>query len=1384
MRVLGISIDHFACIRSASVKFGAWLNVLYGPNDLGKSTLAEAMRAAFLLPCTSSEHKRFVPAGTDEVPKVSLTFETEGGAKWRVTKAFGVRGTATLESSKDGIKWHAEARGREVDGSLRTLLAWGIPPPGGKGAPHGMGSAFLTTALLGRQGEVDGVLAASLEEDRDPAGRGLVTRALNVLGQDPLVQRMLARLEEKTDKVFTPEGKQRRTADSPLVRVKQEIDACEKKLRELDEAARRSDEVQRSIREFMGERDRIAEEREAGAKQVEKAQKDAALEEQRSAARKLVETAQGKLELIDASARSIAEARSLVTESETALTTATEAVRLSDEAAVADEAELRAAEQGLLHARAEGKEARSVADQVRERRLAELRAELASAQSRAEAAREVQRREERAGFLLQELRDAEAVVEEKRREEGRAALLLDQAILQENLHAARASQQLARDAETTAAVRRGALEAATLALRDAEMAVDAARRTIEATAAEASRRQATVAQEDARRQALRTSLLQLEALEREALALAERAQAAIRRAERVSSLQQSLDAATERAAATDRQLLQITVTVEQTERDHREVIGVAASRRLDELSRRDGGRAIVANPTELRSRASEMLARANELVAPFTPLPSADRLAAALAIAARRESLGIPPRRDRWGFPWIVSISIGLGIGVVVALCLSVAGYRPVPVVVVALLAALAAVGLCAVAFRVSSTGSRQGSSGLEQADREYIRRRWDEDVEPLLRRAGVPDLPALARRCQEADACRRESTGLREQAEQLESQAREMERDTESFSSLRREEQSLRNQLSGLDPSSLASRASSMAGIGKESFEQQISEAEQAMRAALRSREQANEHASRLASQRESAKALLEAAVADRDLHAGSLRLEPRAALDEAQHRLQSARTQAQALREQLESVGSSTAAPPASIEAPAAIVKTVLASATTALKAKATEHELALRMLAEAETRREVIARDAASSDLDALTERFDANARSLGLAAADVSDVATARAHLEQRQQATAHAAATEIASRGRHEESRLLFERAAAALAMPWNAVFAQAEENAARLRREIDAGGAAPSQHGGVDDTVVRESEATALAAREGLAKARSALAQATAERDTRRTERDRALGQLEEREKLAADFDRPAAEADLDRARCALSELAESSPVAPEAIVAAQRALAGCEKRLRHVEDDLKEARGRLAVVGGSLAHERLQEEREALDRLRESEVELELEYSSTRLLQQVLKEADAARATHLGASLGSPVTERFIELTGGRYAQVSLDPALKTRTVAAGSDQRIPAALSVGTREQLATILRLALAGQLRTVLLLDDQLVQSDLTRLEWFRQALRMSARERDHQLLVITCRCDDYLSGDEIPAADAAHRESADGHVRAINLEKLIHRIEVR
>src|SRR5438094_10042642 len=97
-----LEVRDFRSVRQAHLTFGRGLNVLFGPNELGKSTLAEALRAAFLLPCGSSVGKEFVPWGTDLVPRVVVEFETQQAdvtaetaeppsisrTVWRITKTF------------------------------------------------------------------------------------------------------------------------------------------------------------------------------------------------------------------------------------------------------------------------------------------------------------------------------------------------------------------------------------------------------------------------------------------------------------------------------------------------------------------------------------------------------------------------------------------------------------------------------------------------------------------------------------------------------------------------------------------------------------------------------------------------------------------------------------------------------------------------------------------------------------------------------------------------------------------------------------------------------------------------------------------------------------------------------------------------------------------------------------------------------------------------------------------------------------------------------------------------------------------------------------------------------------------------------------------------
>ena len=124
------------------------------------------------------------------------------------------------------------------------------------------------------------------------------------------------------------------------------------------------------------------------------------------------------------------------------------------------------------------------------------------------------------------------------------------------------------------------------------------------------------------------------------------------------------------------------------------------------------------------------------------------------------------------------------------------------------------------------------------------------------------------------------------------------------------------------------------------------------------------------------------------------------------------------------------------------------------------------------------------------------------------------------------------------------------------------------------------------------------------------------------------------------------------------------------------------------------------------------------------------------------------MKEADAAQASNLGQVLAPAIAGRFEELTQKRYENVRLTAQLGTEGVVVGGAVRSTERISVGTREQLSTLYRLSLAEYLQTTVVLDDQLVQSDDTRMDWFRALLAEKAR--DFQIVVFTCRPGDYLA----------------------------------
>src|SRR5438270_7631647 len=113
MRIRRITANSFRCIKTADVELGRGLNVLYAPNDQGKSTLALALRAALLLPPTSTDAVSFSSWFDGESPSVQIVFEDDEEKIWRVAKTFGSAGRAELDFSRDGKTFTRDCSARQ-----------------------------------------------------------------------------------------------------------------------------------------------------------------------------------------------------------------------------------------------------------------------------------------------------------------------------------------------------------------------------------------------------------------------------------------------------------------------------------------------------------------------------------------------------------------------------------------------------------------------------------------------------------------------------------------------------------------------------------------------------------------------------------------------------------------------------------------------------------------------------------------------------------------------------------------------------------------------------------------------------------------------------------------------------------------------------------------------------------------------------------------------------------------------------------------------------------------------------------------------------------------------------------------------------------------------
>src|SRR5215203_4246140 len=368
MKIHRLRVESFAAIREVDVAFGPGLNVLYGPNDLGKSTLSDAIRLALLLPHTSSHCHPYIPWSGGQDPVVDLTFQTGEQRFWRVRKQFGKGGSSTLQESRNGQDFEEVMRARLVDAKLRELLGWGIPEPGGSGTGRSFPSSFLATALLSTQADVTAVLDSSLQDDPAASGKERIAAALQAAAQDPLFVALLRETQGRRDEAFTEKGMKKTARGSVFKAAADRVREAREEKDQLQKIVDDSEGVERTLRDLSARRDRQEQECAAAADHLETIERLAGQAADRDAAGTCAGAARDAVLRIRKMDQDVADAETRVAELAAARERAQRALADAQAAGIAAEEALKTAEGAARSAELESKMADTVARQALELR--------------------------------------------------------------------------------------------------------------------------------------------------------------------------------------------------------------------------------------------------------------------------------------------------------------------------------------------------------------------------------------------------------------------------------------------------------------------------------------------------------------------------------------------------------------------------------------------------------------------------------------------------------------------------------------------------------------------------------------------------------------------------------------------------------------------------------------------------------------------------------------------------------------------------------------------------------------------------------------------------------------------------------------------------------
>ena len=228
--------------------------MLYGPNDLGKSTLADAIRLALLLPHTSTHIEDYVP--------------WTGGQRSRRRADVRDRAAAHL-ARQEGVPQgrRVVAAGIEERRGLRRCRAGA---EGGRQAPRAPALGHSRAGRRGRQqgpsDQLPGDRAAvhpvgrdarcstdSLQGDPSGTGKERIAAALQAVAQDPLFVALLRATQARRDEAYTDKGAKKTAKGSVFKAAADRLNDARDEKEALQKLVEDSEGVEKQLRDLTVE---------------------------------------------------------------------------------------------------------------------------------------------------------------------------------------------------------------------------------------------------------------------------------------------------------------------------------------------------------------------------------------------------------------------------------------------------------------------------------------------------------------------------------------------------------------------------------------------------------------------------------------------------------------------------------------------------------------------------------------------------------------------------------------------------------------------------------------------------------------------------------------------------------------------------------------------------------------------------------------------------------------------------------------------------------------------------------------------------------------------------------------------------------------------------